>query len=253
MLRRSISRAAAAGPTFTYTPIFAHSDHAEVPMRKLTSDFVEVKKIGGGLPDILTVHTDGLTLLAKTAFSDIAHLLRPGHLQQLRKILDDPDASDNDRYVALQLLKNANIAAGRILPGCQDTGTAIVAGYKGEQCWTVGDESDEAALSRGVFKTYTETSLRYSQMAPLTMYDEKNTGSNLPAQIEISAKKGSKYEFLFIAKGGGSANKTFLYQETKAVLNPKSMRQFLEEKIGYIGTSACPPYHLTIVVGGTSA
>ena len=257
MLRRGISRLAPATkppPAFSYTPIFPAIDRSDVPYRKISSDFVEVKKSGiAGFGDVLTVDTKGIELLARTAFSDIAHLLRPGHLQQLRKILDDPEASDNDRYVALQFLKNANIAAGKVLPGCQDTGTAIIAGYKGEQCWTHGEQSEGEALSRGVFKTYTTTSLRYSQMAPLGMFDEKNTGSNLPAQIEINSTKGNEYDFLFVAKGGGSANKTYLFQETKAVLNPKSFRQFLAEKIAMIGTSACPPYHLAIVVGGTSA
>jgi len=246
--------AAKPPPEFKYTPIFPKIDRSDVPYRKLTSDFVELKKSPvAGFGDVLTVDTQGIELLARQAFIDIAHLLRPGHLAQLRKILDDPEASDNDRYVALQFLKNANIAAGKVLPGCQDTGTAIVAGYKGEQCWTHGELSDEEALSKGVFKTYTSTSLRYSQMAPLGMFDEKNTGSNLPAQIEIAATKGNQYDFLFIAKGGGSANKSYLYQETKAVLNPKSFRQFLQEKLALIGTSACPPYHLAIVVGGTSA
>ena len=182
---------------------------------------------------------------------DIAHLLRPSHLAQLAKILDDPEASENDRFVALELLKNANIAAGRILPGCQDTGTAIVMGYKGQQVLTMGDDAE--ALSRGIFEAYDIRNLRYSQMAPLDMYTEKNTGTNLPAQIDLYAKPGSEYHFLFIAKGGGSANKTFLYQETKALLNPKSLLNFVAEKIRTLGTSACPPYHLALVVGGLSA
>src|SRR6201984_1475342 len=182
---------------------------------------------------------------------DISHLLRPGHLAQLRKILDDPEASPNDRFVALDLLKNANIAAAGVLPMCQDTGTAIVMGKRGQNVLTSG--GDEEALSRGVYDAYTKLSLRYSQLAPLTMWDEKNTGSNLPAQIELYATDGDAYKFLFMAKGGGSANKSYLYQETKAVLNPTRMASFLEEKIRAIGTSACPPYHLAIVVGGTSA
>jgi fumarate hydratase, class I len=182
---------------------------------------------------------------------DCQHLLRPGHLQQLRNILDDPEASDNDKFVAFDLLKNANIAAGKVLPMCQDTGTAIVMGKKGQRVWTGGN--DAAALAAGIRKTYLETNLRYSQVAPLTMYDEINTGDNLPAQIDLFATEGDKYKFLFIAKGGGSANKTFLYQQTKAVLNPKSLLKFVDEKIRTLGTAACPPYHLAIVVGGTSA
>ena len=179
------------------------------------------------------------------------HLLRPGHLAQLRAILDDPEASANDKFVAFDLLKNANIAAGKVLPMCQDTGTAIVMGKKGQQVWTGGD--DAAALSAGIRRTYTETNLRYSQVAPLSMYEEVNTGDNLPAQIDLYAEPGDQYKFLFIAKGGGSANKSFLYQQTKAVLNPKSLLKFLDEKIRTLGTAACPPYHLAIVIGGTSA
>jgi fumarate hydratase class I len=182
---------------------------------------------------------------------DISHLLRPAHLAQLRKILDDPEASPNDRFVALDLLKNAGIASGGVLPMCQDTGTAIVMGKRGQHVLT--DGRDEEHLARGVYDAYTRLNLRYSQMAPLTMWDEKNTGNNLPAQIELYAAPGSAYKFLFMAKGGGSANKSFLYQETKAVLNPKRMPAFLEEKIRSLGTAACPPYHLAIVVGGTSA
>ena len=185
------------------------------------------------------------------ALDDISHLLRASHLAQLARILDDPEASDNDRFVALELLTNANIAAGRELPGCQDTGTAIVVGYKGENVYTGGD--DARALSHGIFDTYQTRNLRYSQMAPLDLYTEKNTGTNLPAQVEIYAVPGDSYELLFIAKGGGSANKTFLFQETKALLNPESLMRFLEEKIRAIGTSACPPYHLAIAIGGTSA
>jgi fumarate hydratase class I len=182
---------------------------------------------------------------------DIAHLLRPGHLQQLSNILADPEASDNDRFVALELLKNANIAAGGVLPGCQDTGTAIVIGYKGENVFTFGD--DEPAIAKGVYQAYAEKNLRYSQMAPLDMYIEKNTGSNLPAQVELYATPGDAYKFLFLAKGGGSANKTFLYQETKALLNPESLLKFVGEKLRSLGTAACPPYHLALVVGGLSA
>jgi len=199
----------------------------------------------------LEVDPQALTLLTTMAMRDIAHLLRPGHLRQLRSILDDPEASPNDRYVARDLLQNACIAAGGVLPMCQDTGTAIVMGKRGQQVLT--DGRDEEHIARGVYDAYTTLNLRYSQMAPLTMWDEKNTGSNLPAQIELYAADGDSYKFLFMAKGGGSANKSYLFQETKAVLNPARMASFLEEKFRAIGTSACPPYHLAIVVGGTSA
>jgi fumarate hydratase, class I len=201
--------------------------------------------------NFLEVDPDVLTLLTSAAMRDIAHLLRPGHLRQLRSILDDPEASPNDRYVALDLLKNACIAAGGVLPMCQDTGTAIVMGKRGQHMLT--DGRDEEHIARGVYDAYIRLNLRYSQLAPLTMWDERNTGSNLPAQIEIYATGGDEYKFLFMAKGGGSANKSFLYQETKAVLNQASMLAFLEEKIRSLGTAACPPYHLAIVVGGTSA
>lgn len=217
--------------------------------RKLTSDFVSTTAFEG--QEILKVQPEALTLLAKEAMDDIAHLLRPSHLKQLSKIFDDPEASENDRFVALELLKNANIAAARVLPGCQDTGTAIAMGYKGQQVFTMGNDSE--ALSRGIYEAYDQRNLRYSQMAPLDMYTEKNTGSNLPAQIELYAKSGKEYRFLFVAKGGGSANKTFLYQETKALLNPKSLLTFVAEKIRTLGTSACPPYHLALVIGGMSA
>jgi fumarate hydratase, class I len=199
----------------------------------------------------LEIEPGALTRLAKQAMIDIAHLLRPGHLQQLSSILEDPEASDNDRFVALELLKNANIAAGGVLPGCQDTGTATVLGYKGENVFTFGD--DEAALAEGVHGAYAEKNLRYSQLAPLDMYTEKNTGSNLPAQIELYATQGDAYKFLFLAKGGGSANKTYLFQETKALLNPSSLLKFVADKVRGIGTSACPPYHLALVIGGMSA
>jgi fumarate hydratase, class I len=192
-----------------------------------------------------------LTRLTDEAMHDIAHYLRPAHLTQLRSIIDDPAASPNDRFVALDLLRNANIAAGGVLPMCQDTGTAIVMGKRGR--FVLTDGRDEEAIARGVYDAYTRLNLRYSQLAPLTMWDEKNTGSNLPAQVEIYADGDDAYKFLFMAKGGGSANKSYLYQETKALLNPKRMMQFLEEKLRLIGTAACPPYHLAIVVGGTSA
>ena len=189
--------------------------------------------------------------LSGQAFDDIAHLLRPSHLAQLRKVVDDPESSANDRFVAMELLRNANIASGRVLPGCQDTGTAIVMAHKGERVLTGSD--DAKALSEGVFDAYERRNLRYSQLAPLDMFTEKNTGSNLPAQIEVYAEPGDEYELLFIAKGGGSANKSFLYQETKALLNPTSLLSFVEANLKTIGTSACPPYHLALVIGGTSA
>ena len=216
--------------------------------RLLTKDHVSTVDVGG--TSYLRVAPEGLTLLAKEAMHDIAHFLRTGHLAQLRAILDDPEASANDRFVALDLLKNANIAAGGILPMCQDTGTAIVMGKKGDRVLCAGDEK---ALAKGIFQTYAETSLRYSQLAPLDTYKEKNTGTNLPAQIEIGAVDGEHYELFFMAKGGGSANKSYLYQETKALLNPASLMAFLDEKLRSLGTAACPPYHLGVVIGGPSA
>ncbi|MCI0432005.1 MAG: fumarate hydratase [Rhodospirillales bacterium] len=222
----------------------------EAPYRRLTFDHVGGAEFQG--ERVLVVEPEALTLLAAEAFRDVSHLLRPSHLRQLRAILDDPEASANDKFVSLDMLKNANIAAGGVLPMCQDTGTAIVFAKKGQRVWTRGAE-DETALARGIFKTYTETSLRYSQVAPLSMYEEANTETNLPAQIDIHSVPGDAYKFLFIAKGGGSANKTFLYQQTKALLNPKALLQFLDEKIRTLGTAACPPYHLAIVIGGTSA
>ncbi|MCW2605994.1 MAG: fumarate hydratase [Frankiales bacterium] len=221
----------------------------ETPYRLLTSSGVTVSQALGR--EFLQVEPEALQLLARTAVRDISHLLRPGHLAQLRRILDDPEASANDRFVALDLLKNAAISAGGVLPMCQDTGTAIVMGKRGQTVLT--DGRDEAHLSAGISAAYTELNLRYSQLAPLTMWEEKNTGTNLPAQIELYASPYASYDFLFMAKGGGSANKSFLYQETKAVLNEKAMMRFLEEKIRSLGTAACPPYHLAIVVGGTSA
>jgi fumarate hydratase class I len=223
--------------------------HDETPYRKLTGDYVKTEKVNG--KTILNVDRRALTMLADEALRTTSHLLRPTHLAQLRKILDDPEASPNDRFVAVELLKNANIAAGGVLPMCQDTGTAIVIAKKGQYVWTDGD--DEAALSEGILKAYTETNLRYSQVAPVDMYTEVNTGNNLPAQIDIYATDGDAYKLMFIAKGGGSANKTYLYQETKALLNPDSLMKFLEEKIRSLGTAACPPYHLAIVIGGNSA
>ncbi|MDH6116584.1 fumarate hydratase class I [Kitasatospora sp. GAS204A] len=236
------------------TPDFAYSDLLPLgadptPYRKLTSEGVSIFEADG--QRFLRVEPEALRLLTAEAMHDISHYLRPAHLAQLRRILDDPEASPNDRFVALDLLKNVNISAGGILPMCQDTGTAIVMGKRGQNVLTQG--GDEAAIARGVFDAYTKLNLRYSQMAPLTMWDEKNTGSNLPAQIELYATDGDAYKFLFMAKGGGSANKSYLYQETKAILNEKSMLSFLEQKIRGLGTAACPPYHLAIVVGGTSA
>ncbi|KAL7706135.1 fumarate hydratase [Lotmaria passim] len=236
---------------FKYVPLVSKVSHKETKYRLLSKEHVSVVKPGAGLPEMLKVEPEALTLLTAAAFDDIEHLLRPSHLACLRKIFDDPEASDNDKFVALQLLKNANIAASRVLPGCQDTGTAIIAGYRGEQVFVPGN--DEEALSRGVFETFQKRNLRYSQNVPTTMFDEKNTGTNLPAQIDLYATKGMEYSFMFVAKGGGSANKSFLLQETKSVLNPKSLRKFLQEKLAMFGTSACPPYHVSVVIGGTSA
>ena len=221
----------------------------ETPYRKLTSEGLSTFELGGN--EILKVAPETLRALSRVAFDDMSHLLRPGHLAQLSKIIDDPEASQNDRFVALELLRNANIAASRVLPGCQDTGTAIVIGHKGQNVFTSGN--DAKAISHGIYDAYEQRNLRYSQLAPLDMFTEKNTGSNLPAQIEIYADPGDEYELLYVAKGGGSANKTFLFQETKALLNPKSLMHFAEETIRSIGTSACPPYHLALVIGGPSA
>ena len=225
----------------------------DTPYRLVTTEGVHTTEVDGRT--ILHVAPGALQQLAFEAMRDIAHLLRPGHLAQLRKILDDPEASPNDRFVALDLLKNANIAAGGVLPMCQDTGTAIVMGKKGQYVWTEG--TDEEHLSRGVYDAYGKLNLRYSQMAPLSMWEEKNTGTNLPAQIELYANTHhgyeSRYDFLFMAKGGGSANKSYLHQQTAALLNPASFTAFLQDKLRELGTAACPPYHLAVVVGGTSA
>jgi fumarate hydratase, class I len=217
--------------------------------RLLTTDGVETVETSVG--NFLRISPEAITTLTSAAMFEIAHYLRTPHLRQLAQILDDPEASGNDRFVALDLLRNANIAAGGILPGCQDTGTAIIKAKRGQFVLTAGN--DEAAISRGVYDTYKSDNLRYSQMAPLDMYREVNTGTNLPAEIEISAVDGDAYKFFFMAKGGGSANKSYLFQETKAVLNPASMLKFIAEKMDLLGTSACPPYHLAVVVGGTSA
>jgi fumarate hydratase, class I len=235
-------------PEFAFTELLPQGAD-DTDYRLLTTD--GISEFGAGGRTFLQVEPEVLRMLTETAIHDISHLLRPAHLAQLRRILDDPESSPNDRFVALDLLKNANIAAAGVLPMCQDTGTAIVMGKRGQHVLTDGD--DERHVARGVYDAYTRLNLRYSQLAPLSMWEEKNTGSNLPAQIELYAAPGDAYKFLFMAKGGGSANKSFLYQETKAVLNPKRMLTFLEEKIRSLGTAACPPYHLAVVVGGTSA
>jgi fumarate hydratase class I len=243
---------AKVSPAFRYAPMFALGEDL-TPYRKLEIEGVSTIQVEGRT--VLKVSADALSSLAFEAFREVSHLLRPAHLAQLAKILRDDEASENDRYVAMEFLKNANIAAAGILPMCQDTGTALVFGKKGQRVWVEGDE--EEALSRGVHRTYTETNLRYSQMAPLSMFDEVNTGTNLPVQFDIAAAPGEHHadEFLlmFIAKGGGSANKTYLYQETRAVLSPEKLLAFIETKVKTLGTSACPPYHLSIVIGGTSA
>ncbi|ASW75502.1 fumarate hydratase [Chryseobacterium piperi] len=217
--------------------------------KKLTSDYVTIEKLGER--EILTVDPKGLELLAEEAMADVSFMLRSSHLESLKRIIDDPEATDNDRFVAYNLLQNAAVAAEGALPSCQDTGTAIVMGKKGENVYTGVDDGEY--LSKGIYNTYQKRNLRYSQIVPLTMFDEKNSGSNLPAQIDLYAKKGNSYEFLFLTKGGGSANKTFLYQKTKSLLNEKSLEEFIKEKISDLGTAACPPYHLALVIGGTSA
>jgi fumarate hydratase, class I len=233
---------------FVYTELLPLGPD-ETTYRRVESDGIGSFTAGGHR--FLTVEPEVLTRLTALAMHEIAHYLRPGHLGQLRAIFDDPEASANDRFVALDLLKNACISAGGVLPMCQDTGTAIVKGKKGQYVFTGG--GDEAAIARGVFDTYERDNLRYSQLAPLTMWDEVNTKSNLPAEIKISAVDGDAYKLMFMAKGGGSANKSYLFQETKALLNPRSLAAFLDEKLRALGTAACPPYHLAVVVGGTSA
>ncbi len=233
---------------FAYTDLLPLGTD-DTDYRLVSTEGVEVIEAGGR--KLLTVGKEALTELTAAAMRDISHLLRPAHLRQLASILDDPEASNNDKFVALDLLKNANISAGGVLPMCQDTGTAIVMGKRGRHVLTDGD--DARHIAAGVHQAYRDLNLRYSQLAPLTMWDEKNTGTNLPAQIELYAEGDDAYKFLFMAKGGGSANKSFLYQETKAILNPDSMMRFLEEKLRSLGTAACPPYHLAIVIGGTSA
>jgi len=233
---------------FTYRELIEIAHH-DVPWRQLSGNYVEPARFGNA--EMLRVSPEALSDLTAAAFGDIAHLLRPGHLKQLRQILDDKEASSNDRFVAYELLKNACISAGGVLPMCQDTGTAIVMGKKGQRVWTGFDDGQE--IARGVFRAYTERNLRYSNVAPLTMFKEVNTGDNLPAQIDLYATDGDEYEMLFVAKGGGSANKTFLFQETPSRLTPDGLLKFLDDKIKTLGTAACPPYHLGIVVGGTSA
>ena len=241
---------------FTYSPLFQSNihDHVTTEYKQIMGpeavETISVPLSGDKPTHFLKVPGPVLQELSRQAFGDVAHLLRPAHLQQLRNILDDPDASSNDRFVALELLKNANIASARILPGCQDTGTALILGKKGHLVYS---EHDEDWLSRGAAQAYHELNLRYSQVAPVDMFTERNTGNNMPAQIDLLATHGNSYKFMFIAKGGGSANKTFLYQQTKALLNPGALEQFLQDHIKTIGTSACPPYHLAIVIGGLSA
>ena len=233
---------------FTYSPLLPTGTD-DTPYRCISTDFVTTTEVNGRT--FISVDPAGLTLLAEQAMGDVSHLLRPGHLAQLRAILDDPEATQNDKFVALEMLKNAVISAERVLPMCQDTGTALVNGMRGEQVLTGGNDGE--ALSRGIYNTYQSHNLRYSQLAPLTMFEEKNTANNLPAQIDIAAGSGDEYHFTFIQKGGGSANKTFLYQKTKAVLTPDGLKAFLKEAIVSLGTAACPPYHLAVVIGGTSA
>lgn len=236
-------------PDFHYEPMFQLGAD-EFEYRRLDAEgLVETTAVGDR--EVLAVDPKALRLLAAEAVRDVSHLFRASHLAQLRAILDDPEASDNDRFVALEMLKNAVISSAMVLPSCQDTGTAIVHGDKGENVFTGTDDAEW--LSHGIYDTYTGTNLRYSQMAPLSMFEERNTGTNLPAQIEIESVPGDEYELQFVTKGGGSANKTFLYQKTKAVLNPDSLTEFVNEAIRSLGTAACPPYHLAIVVGGTSA
>ncbi|SUA99779.1 Fumarate hydratase class I, aerobic [Pannonibacter phragmitetus] len=235
-------------PDYQHSAMFPLGED-KTPYRKLTSDYVSTTTFNG--QEMLMVEPEGLRLLAEQAFIDINHYLRPGHLAQLRAILDDPEATANDKFVAFDLLKNASIAAGGVLPMCQDTGTAIVMGKKGRRVWT--DGSDEKALGEGARDAYFKRNLRYSQLAPISMFQEKNTSNNMPAQIELYAEGDDAYKFLFMAKGGGSANKTFLFQGTPSLLTHDRMIDFLKEKILTLGTAACPPYHLAIVIGGTSA
>ena len=234
--------------SFQYQPIFEKGEDS-TQYRLLTKDGIKIEKCAGR--EILSISPETIAKLTDEAFDDVSHLLRTSHLEKLAKILKDPEASDNDRFVATELLKNAVIAAERVFPSCQDTGTAIVMGKKGEDVYT--GVNDEIPISQGIYDAYRRRNLRYSQLAPITMYDEKNTGTNLPAQIDLYSQPGNKYEFLFIAKGGGSANKSYIHQKSKSVLNPRAMEAFIKEAISGLGTAACPPYHLAVVVGGTSA
>ena len=231
-----------------YTDIYAQGE-SDTQYRKVTSDYVSTITVDG--QEILKVEPEGLRLLTVEAMRDISHLLRTSHYEKLAKILDDPEASDNDRFVARELFKNANIAAGMVLPSCQDTGTGIVMGKKGQFVWT--DGNDNVIINQGVIDTFTQNNLRYSQLAPKSLFEETNTKTNGPAQVDIYATEGKEYHFLFIAKGGGSANKTFLYQQNPAILREDKLSEFLDEKIRTLGTSACPPYHLAVVIGGLSA
>jgi fumarate hydratase, class I len=261
---RAHASSSSSAPTqlapFVYQDIYEQSGSAEHEMHfdKLEGSerWVRRERLWNE-KSALVIDAEALSALSSRAMRDISHLLRSSHLAQLRAILDDSEASENDRFVALEFLKNASIAAAMVLPGCQDTGTAIVLGKKGERVFveseSESDVNDAEALSKGIYDAYTQSNLRYSQMAPLSMYEEVNTRTNLPAQIDLMATPGDEYKFLFMAKGGGSANKTFFYQETKALLNEDSLMRFLEEKVMTLGTSACPPYHLAVVVGGTSA
>src|SRR3984893_16208183 len=235
-------------PPYRHTPLFPLGKDS-TPYRQLTAEGVRVEKVLGR--DVVVVASEAIRLLAEAAFTDINHLLRPGHLRQLRAILDDAKTSDNDKFVSFDFLKNANIAAGGVLPMCQDTGTAIIMGKKGRLVWTEGD--DEAALAEGARDAYLKRNLRYSQLAPISMFEEKNTKSNMPAQVEIYAEGEEGYKFLFVAKGGGSANKGFLFQATPSILTHECIVAFMKEKVLTLGTAACPPYHLAIVIGGTSA
>src|SRR5262252_6510703 len=235
-------------PPYRHSPLFPLGKDM-TPYRKISSDGVRAEKVMG--EEVVVVDREALRALAEAAFIDINHLLRPSHLQQLRAILDDSEASDNDKFVAYDFLKNANIAAGGVLPMCQDTGTVIIMGKKGRLIWTDGD--DEAALAEGARDAYLKRNLRYSQLAPISMFEEKNTRSNMPAQVEIYAEGEDAYKFLFIAKGGGSANKAFLFQAMPSILTRDRLMAFLKEKVLTLGTAACPPYHLAIVIGGTSA
>lgn len=237
-----------ATPPFHFQKLFELGQD-DTEYRLLTKEFVSMDSFNG--KEILKVEPEGLSFLIKRAMHDLSFMLRSKHLKQVASILEDPEASENDRHVALTLLRNAEVAAQGVLPFCQDTGTAIVMGKKGQQVWTGGD--DEAAIAKGIYDVYTSDNLRYSQVAPMSMYEEKNTRTNLPAQIDVYSNEGDEYSFLCIAKGGGSANKTFLYQETKALLNPDSLEAFMLEKMVSLGTSGCPPYHLVFVIGGTSA